>query len=219
MLTEILERSLNRNLPRSPRARELAAALSGRRLRVELRGTARHIEVESTGALLRLRSGALRDAANPPPGDAPSPQPAGPDAQVSGSPLALLALAGSDPEAVIRRGDVRISGDAEVARGFRELVLLLRPDLEEELSRFVGDAPAHHAMRLAARVLTFGRRAAATGVRNVAEFLGHETRDAVPKPEAESLFRDIERLREDVDRIEARIAQLGGSPGGPGERP
>jgi ubiquinone biosynthesis protein UbiJ len=38
---------------------------------------------------------------------------------------------------VIQRGDVTIRGDAEVAQKFRELAMLLKPDVEEELSRLI----------------------------------------------------------------------------------
>jgi ubiquinone biosynthesis protein UbiJ len=208
MLTDVLENTLNRNLPRSPRARELAAALRGRGLEIEVRDTPWRLRLESDGALLHLRSDPARGA----PADAKAA-----DATLSGSALALVALAGSDPEGVIRRGEVRISGDAQVAQSFRELTQLLRPDLEEELSRFVGDGPAHQALRLVGRAVDFGRRSLRSGALNIAEFLSHESRDTVPKPEAESLFRDIDGLREDVDRLEARIALLARRTGGTGE--
>ncbi len=38
MLTQAIENLLNRNLPRSPRAQELCAALAGKRVRIEARG-------------------------------------------------------------------------------------------------------------------------------------------------------------------------------------
>ena len=41
-----------------------------------------------------------------------------------------------------------------------------------------------------------------TGVRNVAEYLAHERRDLVPRAEAEDFYRGVERLREDLDRLE-----------------
>ena len=50
----------------------------------------------------------------------------------------------------------------------------------------------------------FGRRAVETGVRNVAEYLAHERGDLVPRAEAEDFYRGVERLREDLDRLEAR---------------
>ena len=194
MLTQAIENLLNRNLPRSPRARELASLLAGKRVRVEARGLGWVLIVESLNTSIRLTS------------ESTEGQP--PDADISGSLLNLAALAGSHPEEVIQRGDVSIRGDAEVAQKFRELAMLLKPDVEEELSRLIGDTPAHQALRLVRLATGFGRRAAKTGVRNVAEYLAHERGDLVPRAEAEDFYRGVERLREDLDRLDARARLL-----------
>jgi ubiquinone biosynthesis protein UbiJ len=190
MLTQSIENLLNRNLPRSPRALELCAALAGKRVRVEANSLGWRLTAECLSTSIRL----TREDGDGPPADA----------QIAGSLLSLAALAGSHPEEVIQRGDVTIRGDAEVAQKFRELAMLLKPDVEEELSRIIGDTPAHQALRLVRMATGFGRRAATTSVRNVAEYLAHERGDLVPRAEAEDLYRGIERLREDLDRLEAR---------------
>ena len=190
MLTQAIENLLNRNLPRSPRARELAASLAGKRVRVEAQGLGWVVIAESLNTSIRLTKAPVDG------------QP--PDADISGSLLNLAALAGSHPEEVIQRGDVTIRGDAEIAQKFRELAMLLKPDVEEELSKLIGDTPAHQALRFVRMATGFGRRAAQTGVRNVAEYLAHESGDLVPRAEAEDFYRGVERLREDLDRLEAR---------------
>jgi ubiquinone biosynthesis accessory factor UbiJ len=197
MLTQSIENLLNRNLPRSPRAQDLCAQLAGRRVRIEARGMGWVLTAECLRTSIRLMRNDLQPA----------------DAEITGSLMSLAALAGSDPEEVIRRGDVIIRGDAEVAQRFRELVMLLRPDVEEELSRLIGDSPAHQALRLVRAATRFGRRAASTTVRNVAEYFAHESRDLVPRAEAEDFYRGVERLREDLDRLEARLRQLEQPPG------
>ncbi len=189
MLTQAIENLLNRNLPRSPRAQELCAALAGKRVRIEARGLGWILVAECLPTSIRLTKG--------------EPDPAA-DAGISGSLMNLAALAGAHPEEVIRRGDVEIRGDAELAQKCRELAMLLKPDVEEELSKLIGDTPAHQALRLVRAAVGFGRRAAVTGVRNVAEYLAHERRDLVPRAEAEDFYRGVERLREDLDRLEAR---------------
>jgi len=194
MLTQAIENLLNRNLPRSPRAQALCSALSGKRVRVEASGLKWVLLIESLNTSVKL----TKDDAGQPP-----------DAEISGTLLNLAALAGSHPEEVIQRGDVSISGDAEVAQQFRELAMLLKPDVEEELSRIIGDTPAHQALRLVRLATGFGRRAATTGIRNVAEYLAHERRDLVPRAEAEDFYRGVERLREDLDRLEARAGLVG----------
>lgn len=204
MLTQSIENLLNRNLPRSPRARELCGALKGRRVMIEARGLGWMLIAESLGDSISLTKGGAD--ANPP------------DAEISGSLLNLAALAGPDPEAVIQRGDVSIRGDAEIAQKYRELAMLLKPDVEEELSRIIGDTPAHQALRLARMAANFGRRAATTSVRNVAEYLAHERGDLVPRAEAEDFYRGVERLREDLDRLDARTRALENSDARDGER-
>ena len=202
MLTSTLENVLNRGLPRSPRAQQLCAELAGRRVGIAITAVpSAYVLVESTGASLKLSAVTSGTSTNAPP-DAP------PDAIVTGGPLSLLALSGSAPEAVLQRGDVRIDGDAELAQKFRELALLLRPDLEEELSLVLGDVPAHQLGRFARAAFGWTRKAATTTVRNVAEYLGHERQDLVPRAEADQFLQGVDTLREDVDRLAARIDLL-----------
>lgn len=191
MLSELAENALNRGLAASPRARELTLELQGRRLAVSVVGLPLRYRVSSDGYRLRLDRGAGES-----------------DASVSGTPVSLVALASAEPEAVIRRGDVRIEGDAEIAQKFRELGALLRPDLEEVLSRAIGDGAARGLSTFALGALAWTRRAAGTTTRNVAEFLAHEQGDLVPRSEGEAFFADVDRLREGVDRLDARIALL-----------
>ena len=192
MLTATLENVLNRGLPRSPRAQQLCAELAGRTVAVAISGSNQRILVESTGLSLKLRAVSAES----------------PDATITGGPFSLLALSGPTPEAVLQRGDVRIDGDAELAQKFRELALLLRPDLEEELSLVVGDVPAHQLGRFARAAFGWTRKAASTTVRNAAEYLGHERRDLVPRSEADQFLQGVDTLREDVDRLAARIDLL-----------
>jgi len=191
MLTATLENLLNRGLPRSPRARQLCRELAGTSLGVEVRGMMRML-VRCDGALLQLTDDAAARA----------------DAELAGGLFSLLQLAGPAPEAVLQRGAVEIRGDADIARKYRELAQLLKPDPEEELSLAIGDVPAHQLGRLARGAVGWSRHAAATAVRNVAEYLAHERADLVPRAEADQFTSGVDRLRVDVDRLEARIALL-----------
>jgi ubiquinone biosynthesis protein UbiJ len=194
MLTQAIENLLNRDLPRSPRAQQLCEELKGKSARIEAAGLGWRLDCESLGSSLRLVKSqqAQRE----------------PDAAIAGSLISLAALAGRNPEEVIQRGDVTIRGDAEIAQKFRELAMLLKPDIEEELSKLIGDTPAHQAFRLVRAATGFGRRAVRTGVRNVAEYLAHERGDLVPRAEAEDFYRSVERLREDLDRLDARASLI-----------
>lgn len=191
MLTQTIENVLNRGLPGSPRARQLCRELQGHRVAVDVSGFTR-IVVESTGETLKL----TRE---------PS---AAAEADISGGPMSLLALAGDEPEAVLQRGDVQIRGDVELAQKFRELAMLLRPDLEDEVSKVIGDVPAHQLGRFARAAFGWTRNAASTTVRNVSEYLAHERQHLVPKAEGDQFLKGVDTLRENVDRLEARIELL-----------
>jgi ubiquinone biosynthesis accessory factor UbiJ len=205
MIERALDLLLARAISDSPRARELIAALEGHRITLQIQGTPWAPTLESNGAGLRTVSLEPGERA---------------DALVSGAPLSLLALSGAEAQAVIQRGDVRIEGDVEIAQQFRELAVLLKPELETLLSGPLGRSGAH--------VLTRGLRGAAawtraslwTGVQNLSEFLAHESGDLVSRSEAEHVLRGVDELREQLDRVEARTAQLelktGKFPGGGG---
>jgi ubiquinone biosynthesis protein UbiJ len=191
MLTSTIENVLNRGLPRSPRARQICRELQGHRVGIEVSGFTRLL-VESTGETLRV----TRDSAT------------AAEAELVGGPFSLMGLVGSAPEDVLQRGDVQIRGDAQLAQKFRELALLLRPDVEEELSQVIGDVPAHQIGRFTRAAFGWGQKAAQTTVRNVAEYLAHERQHLVPRAEGDQLLRGVDSLREDVDRIEVRINVL-----------
>lgn len=191
MLTSTLENVLNRGLPRSPRARTLCRELQGHRVGVEVTGFTRLL-FESTGETLRVTRDGTTAA----------------EAELAGGPLSLMGLVGEAPEAVLQRGEVLIRGDAELAQKFRELALLLRPDVEEELSHFIGDVPAHQIGRFTRAAFGWTRHAASTTARNFAEYFAHERRDLVSRAEGDTLLKGVDVLREDVDRLEARIGLL-----------
>ena len=194
-LTATLGNLLNRGLPRSPRARQLCAELSGKSVAIVIRDIAR-VRVASNGRTLSV----TRDEASA-------------DAIVTGGPLSLLALSNESGQAVLQRGDAVISGETHVAQAFRELSALLRPDLEEELSLLVGDVPAHQLGRLARLTAGWGRRAADTTLKNLAEYLGHERADLVSRNEGEQFLRGVDAVREGVDRLQARLDVLTRRPG------
>jgi ubiquinone biosynthesis protein UbiJ len=192
------EQILNRNIAGSSRARALLAELQGRSMELRFAATPLRVRLAAEADALSVR----------PAGDEPA------DAVIEGTPLSFLRLASADAAKTIRAGGMDVKGDAEVAEGFRRLLEAARPDLEEELSRLTGDAPAHYAARFAREALDFGRRASDILARNVAEYLTEESRDLPVRLEAEEFIEGVDRLRESVDRLEVRIAAAERTRGG-----
>jgi ubiquinone biosynthesis protein UbiJ len=94
------------------------------------------------------------------------------------------------------------------AERFAALLKHARPDLEEELSHWIGDVAAHELGRAAANAGAWFRRAAAALRMNTAEYLQEESRALPAALEAQAFYRDVERLRDDVERAAARLVRL-----------
>lgn len=181
--------------------RTVQASTPARRQLERLEGRTFAVQVDVPGGLrlvLAVANGQMELAAD----DRPA------DTTVFGTPLALLAMTAPLADLRLRTGRVRIEGDAETAQAFRELLSHAHPDLEAEVARVMGEAPAHHALRLARGVFQFGKQVAGSFAANTAEYLTEETHQLPPRAEAEIFMDDVDRLREGVDRAEARLRLL-----------
>jgi ubiquinone biosynthesis accessory factor UbiJ len=212
-----IESVLNRSIGRSQKAQSLARRLERTSLRVDIEGIARVHAAVCAGrlALTADRLALAADRVAPTAGGD-----LGADAVISGSPFALFNLlsegagwtaggaASNQPRAAHPRAAARIVGDAEVAGGYRELIALARPDLEEELSRLVGDLPARRLSLAAQGVLGWIKKFGRTAGQNLAEYLQEESRDLASRPEVEEFVQGVDRLRDTAERVEARLVRI-----------
>jgi ubiquinone biosynthesis protein UbiJ len=185
------EAAFNRNIAASSQALALARRLEGTCLQVDVDG------------ITRVRAACFADRLALTAGD-DSPA----DAVIAGSAPALLQLFRRSNPSAQSRASIQIRGDAEIANLYRELLAAARPELEEELSRWVGDLPARHLSQLARSVRSWARRARRTAGENIAEYLQEEGRDLVTRTEMEEFLRGVDGVRETVDRIEARLQRI-----------
>jgi len=77
---------------------------------------------------------------------------------ITGSLLTLAGLATGGGETAIRDGSLDLTGNAETAAAFQRLLAYGTPDLEEELSRLVGDVAAHGIGDVARNIGRWGFR-------------------------------------------------------------
>jgi ubiquinone biosynthesis protein UbiJ len=196
MLLAPLQSVLNRNIAASSAARTACKRLADKTLAVHLTSTPENTLLSlfftSDGERMSIATTSNAAAA----------------ASLSGTPLAYLSMVGAQPEAALRTGNIRIEGDAEVAQAFRALLQAAQPDVEEELSRLIGDVGAHQIGNLARGALQFGKRVADTFAQNVSEYLQEESRDVVTRIEVDEFTAAVDQLRDSVDRSEAKLGIL-----------
>lgn len=105
-------------------------------------------------------------------------------------------------------GELAIEGDAAVGREFQAILAQMDIDWEEQLSRVIGDPVAHQVGAFWRGLRDWGRRTGATLSRDGAEYLQHELRALPPRPAVEQFLSAVDTLREDADRLAARIERL-----------
>jgi ubiquinone biosynthesis protein UbiJ len=186
-----IERELNRFVTESTAAMELLERLQGTSFAV-------HVEGLGLTAVLRVDGERLRVD-----GDA-----TGATATLRATPLDLLRLAHAEGVSGVKRTQASLSGDLQVAERFAQLLKLARPDVEDELARWLGDVPAHALGEVARGTSAWLARAAAALRMNTAEYLQEESRAVPAALEAQAFYSDVERLRDDVERAAARLARL-----------
>jgi ubiquinone biosynthesis protein UbiJ len=130
-----------------------------------------------------------------------------PDTTISGSPFALFSMAA--PEDADRWGGpesrVTISGDATLARDLEQLFSRLDPDWEGRLSRLLGDVLGHQVasgLRAGAGQL---QRSASDAGEMLREYLQSPRGPAARAEEVEAFGAAVDALRDQVDRLRARM--------------
>ncbi|MGC7837545.1 ubiquinone biosynthesis accessory factor UbiJ [Pseudomonas wayambapalatensis] len=121
--------------------------------------------------------------------------------------LAQLAFA-KDKNAVLHSPQVELHGDSAVLLDLVGVLQDLELDWEYELSRWLGPVPtaliAGH-LRLRAR---WTRQGLSRFSQNLSEYLAEESRTLVGQREAEAAFSELDALKVDIERLEARIRRL-----------
>lgn len=132
------------------------------------------------------------------------------DAAIKGNLLDLMRVAHAKGSGKSLFGNTIIfEGDVHIAQSFQHILQKIDIDWEEHLSNLVGDVLAHKMTYHFNKALTFGRQTATTLRENIKEYIQEEINLFPSVLQIEEFYEDIHRLRNDVDRLEAKIKRLG----------
>lgn len=201
---ETLEWALNRVLAADPEVQEELGALAGTRIRIAAEPFPPPVDI-----VVRARGVSVRVAAEEREEGGTTP-----DLSLSGPVFALIRFAlrrdptGGLPEAVT------VSGDLGLAQRLRRLIRRYRFDFEEVLSRYLGDVAAHEVARHAVSAGDWARGAVESLSEDLAEYLVEESRMVAERRELARFADAVDALRDDVERLDARVAALSRRAGG-----
>ena len=173
---------LNHMLAREPWARAALAPFAGRSARLQAAPFSVQLGIDADG-------GFAADAGAP--------------TVTIGVDAAALPRVLLEPKAALR--NVRLDGDAEFAQALSGVLQRLRPEPEEELSRFVGDAAAVRIVAVLRAALAGIREAGGRLAVQTADYLVAENPMLVSRQEMAAFAADVARLRDDVERLAKRI--------------
>ncbi|MDP3621522.1 MAG: hypothetical protein Q8R65_06345 [Polynucleobacter sp.] len=103
---------------------------------------------------------------------------------------------------------VTIAGDADLAQLLGRLAGQLRWEYEEDLSKLIGDAPAHFAVAQGKKLAHAGKAAAQDLVENAVEYLSEEKKILLNQRDFLIHKNQLLELRDAVERLDKRIALL-----------
>ena len=189
-----LEVALNRYLVLSPEVLAGCGKLSGRVIALRVLGPDWMFFIEFHGGGVRVLP-ALDDQQA--------------DVTVSGPPTLLMRLAWKTAagEGGVPSG-LQVEGDTELLARFNSLLAQVGFDPEELLAKMLGDTTAHRVNQGLQKLFGWGRQTAQTLSLDTAEYLREETRDLARGSDATEWMHDVDLLREQVDRFEARLSAL-----------
>lgn len=132
-----------------------------------------------------------------------------PDVVIRGTPLQMVGVTiAKEKRQQFFAEEISIEGDAEVAEAVIHLFDHMEIDWEEKLSHLIGNVGAHYAGELLRSFKTWAHHAEESMVSNINEYV-HEEANYLPCQEAlNDFYNDIDHLRMDVDRLEAKLNQL-----------
>ena len=132
-----------------------------------------------------------------------------PDAAIEGSPVDLLRASDKqNSTSQLFAGHVQLHGDTALAQRFSQALADLSIDWEEHLSKWLGDTVAYAVAQRAKKAAGTAGEVSSLGKTNLSEFLTEELRVLPHHFEVEAFVSDLEKTRDDVERLSARINLL-----------
>lgn len=189
----LLETAFNNYLALDPEAPEKLTAFDGKIICIDIRGLNKRIYLLINGSKISVLN--QHDAE--------------PDATITGSPAALFKLGvHRDSAPLFFTGEVEIRGDTRLGRQFKSLLADMEIDWEEHLSRLIGDVAAHRVAGLFNTLKEWSESVAGNFTDDVGEYLQEESRDVVSGAEMGMFYQQVDKLRDDTERLKARIDRL-----------
>ncbi len=189
LVLNILEKALHHYIHLDPQTRVRLRHCAGKVIALDITGW-RVIYLEIVDDTLKLHAHCTQT----------------PDTILRGEFLALFGTLRKDKPTFSKQ--IIIEGDIELGQALKQVFVDLHIDWEDYLARYCGDVIAHQLCRYWHIGTRWGRQAATDWRQNISEYLQEEARYCPPREELEDFFQQVSVLRDDVERLQARVQHL-----------
>jgi len=127
------------------------------------------------------------------------------DAEISGTPINFISLAFNKSQKLNQLKDITITGDLLFVQEIEKIFTSLDIDFEEKLSYLVGDTTAYTLFQSASSINQCITHFQKRIKNNIKEYIEDEKRIIVSRNETKDFCADVDSLRHQVERLEAKI--------------
>ena len=186
LIVPLVLQAINHLLEQNPGAPEGLARHAGKTVRLDGGLFTLDVAISADGAFI--------DSARP-----------APDATIRLDPRLLLGLP-LNGRAAFKALDSE--GDASLLAELNRIFQTLRWDSEADLAPLLGDMAAHRLATGAHALRHWAKESRTAAAATVTEYLTEEQPLLANRPQAEQFYRDVDALRDDAARLEARLKRL-----------
>ncbi len=192
-LLTLAESTINRLLLVRPETVAQLGRLDGKVIAIQLTSPAMSLSLQPSTAGLQIDQIERDDA----------------DVTLSGTAADFFQLlsAADSSEAMFGK-TIKLSGDSALATRFSQVMVDAALDWEGILAQVIGDLPAHEVARLLKWKTRFYLQAGHSLVQNFEEYIKEELQLLPSQPQLKRFYSEVDSLRQETERVEARIERL-----------
>jgi ubiquinone biosynthesis protein UbiJ len=101
--------------------------------------------------------------------------------------------------------NISIEGDLELANQVAQVLKKIEWDIEEDLSKYIGDIPAIKTTKILKKVVTKGQKNIGNITGALLEYWQEENKILTKKRNVEIFNSEVDKIVEDTERLEAKI--------------
>jgi len=192
----ILESVINRYLALDPEMLGKLAEFDGKVIKLEMTGINKTLYMLPNEAGIQVLAEYDGDA----------------DTVLRGTPISLFKMSlVSNAANLLLKGEIEISGDTRLGHRFKNVFSQMDIDWSEPLAGLLGDSLAYQLQQTGSKLGRWGKQSVKSVSSSFSEYLQEESRDVVTETELEIFNENVDRLRNDVDRLQAKIDLIIGS--------